>query len=95
MRDPCPGGVPPTLPDQINLVCVVDEPQQLNRSAIQNGGYRLSSGTQRKLQSVTGARWLRTPDRRIGTFIVRLDGANRRGQIRQLCTVIAGARFCG
>ena len=38
MRDPCPGGVPPTLPDQINLVCVVDEPQQFNRSAIQNEG---------------------------------------------------------
>lgn len=30
------------------------------------GGYRLSSGTQRKLQSVTGAQWLPTPDRRLG-----------------------------
>jgi hypothetical protein len=33
--------------------------------SMQNGGYRLSSGTQRKLQSVTGAQWLRTPDRRL------------------------------
>ena len=33
---------------------------------VPNGGYRLPTGTQRKLQSVTGARWLRTRDRRFG-----------------------------
>ena len=36
-----------------------------------NGGYRLSSGTQRKLQSVTGVRWLRTPDRLFAGLSVR------------------------
>ena len=32
------------------------------------GGYRLSIGTQRKLQSVMGAQRLRMPDRRIGAL---------------------------
>ena len=32
---------------------------------MQNGGYRLSSGTQRRLRRVTGARWRNTPDRRL------------------------------
>ena len=36
------------------------------RHAAHIGGYRSSSGTQRKLQSVTGVRRLRTPDRRLG-----------------------------
>jgi hypothetical protein len=36
------------------------------QDAPQIGGYRLSSAGQRQLQSVTGERWLLTPDRRIG-----------------------------
>jgi len=42
-------------------------PNQRNREApgiAPNGGYRLSSGIRRKLQSVTGAQRLRIPDRR-------------------------------
>jgi len=40
--------------------CRADHP------VLQLGGYRSSSGAQRKLQSVTEARWLRTPDRPVG-----------------------------
>lgn len=37
----------------------------LSGHPVQIGGYRLSSGTQRKLQTVTRRRRLRTPDRRL------------------------------
>ena len=33
----------------------------------------------------SGVRWLRTPDRRLGTFMTSRDGVPRSAQIRQLC----------
>jgi len=52
-----------------------------------NGGYRLSSGTQRKLQSVTRTRRLRTPDRRI---FVSLWSGEQQVSARADCPVRCG-----
>ena len=47
------------------------------------GGYRLSSGTQRKLRSVTGARWLCTQDRRFGAQDDQIAEADKGAPITQ------------
>jgi len=50
---------------QIDLLCAPQAMAATVLAAVPNGGYRSSSGTQRKLQSVTNAQRLRTPDRLI------------------------------
>jgi hypothetical protein len=53
------------VPRQIDLICAAFAIRLWELRVVQIGGSRVSSGTQRKLQSVTGAQWLRTPDRRL------------------------------
>ena len=52
-------------PAHTDLICAQTVADDARVGAEQNGGYRLSSGTQRELHSVTEALWLRTPDRRL------------------------------
>jgi hypothetical protein len=59
--------------------------------AIHIGGYRLSSGTQRKLQSVTGVQWLRTPDRRLRAADSRWISQRGSAQIALICAAHARA----
>jgi hypothetical protein len=53
--------------------------------AAQNGGYRSSSGNQRKLQSVTGARLLERRIADVARLIIALAGMVARPQKRQFC----------
>ena len=51
---------------QISQICSRDARPRAGLPAEQIGGYRVSSGARRKLRSVKGTGWVRTPDRRLG-----------------------------
>ena len=50
---------------QIALIWATLKAKPADHAQAQNGGYRMSSGAQRKLQPVTGEHRLLAPDRRL------------------------------
>jgi len=75
---------------QIIHLCAAANDDRRALTTVHIGGYRLSTGTQRKLQFVTRAQWLRTPAESGAADSCSVHGDGR-GQIVRICTFTQAA----